>query len=66
VIHIDLKGKKILEESEDFVWVESQAGESWHEFVLDYRSKFWRFWLYVTREMLEPRPVKTLVPTEPK
>ena len=34
VIHIDLKGKKILEENEDFVWVESQAGESWHEFVL--------------------------------
>lgn len=34
VIHIDLKGKKILEENENFVLVESQAGESWHEFVL--------------------------------
>lgn len=34
VIHIDLKGKKIIEENEDFVWVESQAGENWHEFVL--------------------------------
>jgi UDP-N-acetylmuramate dehydrogenase len=34
VIHIDLKGKKILKEDEDFVWVESQAGENWHEFVL--------------------------------
>lgn len=34
VIHIDLKGKKIIDENEDFVWVESQAGESWHEFVL--------------------------------
>ena len=34
VIHIDLKGKKILEEDEDFAWVESQAGENWHEFVL--------------------------------
>jgi UDP-N-acetylmuramate dehydrogenase len=34
VIHIDLKGKKIVEENEDFVWVESQAGENWHEFVL--------------------------------
>ena len=34
VIHIDLKGKKIIEENEEFVWVESQAGESWHEFVL--------------------------------
>ena len=34
VIHIDLKGKKILKEDHDYVWVESQAGENWHEFVL--------------------------------
>lgn len=34
VIHIDLKGKKIIEENDDYVWVESQAGENWHEFVL--------------------------------
>ncbi len=34
VIHIDLKGKKIIKENNDFVWVEGQAGESWHEFVL--------------------------------
>jgi UDP-N-acetylmuramate dehydrogenase len=34
VIHIDLKGKKILKEEADYVWVESQAGENWHEFVL--------------------------------
>ena len=34
VIHINLKGKKIVKEDEDFVWVESQAGENWHEFVL--------------------------------
>ena len=34
VIHIDLKGKKIIKENDDFVWVESQAGEVWHEFVL--------------------------------
>lgn len=34
VIHIDLKGKKIIDEDEDFAWVESQAGENWHEFVL--------------------------------
>jgi len=34
VIHIDLKGKKIIQEDEDYVWVESQAGENWHEFVL--------------------------------
>jgi UDP-N-acetylmuramate dehydrogenase len=34
VIHIDLKGKKIIQENEEHVWVESQAGENWHEFVL--------------------------------
>lgn len=34
VIHIDLKGKKIIKEDEDFVWIESQAGENWHELVL--------------------------------
>jgi UDP-N-acetylmuramate dehydrogenase len=34
VIHVDLKGRKIVKENEDYVWVESQAGESWHEFVL--------------------------------
>jgi UDP-N-acetylmuramate dehydrogenase len=34
VIHIDLKGKKIVEENDDYVWVESQAGEAWHDFVL--------------------------------
>ncbi|PWA07226.1 UDP-N-acetylmuramate dehydrogenase [Flavobacterium psychrotolerans] len=34
VIHVDLKGRKIINENEDSVWVESQAGENWHEFVL--------------------------------
>ena len=34
VIHIDLKGKKILKETDNFVWVESMAGENWHIFVL--------------------------------
>ena len=34
VIHVDLKGKEIIKEDEHFVWVESQAGENWHEFVL--------------------------------
>jgi UDP-N-acetylmuramate dehydrogenase len=34
VIHVDLKGKKVIREDDDFVWVESQAGENWHEFVL--------------------------------
>ncbi|WP_166921792.1 UDP-N-acetylmuramate dehydrogenase [Flavobacterium poyangense] len=34
VIHIDLKGKEIIDENDDFVWVKSQAGETWHDFVL--------------------------------
>lgn len=34
VIHIDLKGIKILQENEDFVFVECQAGENWHKFVV--------------------------------
>jgi len=34
VIHIDLKGKRILKDDDDFVWIESMAGENWHEFVL--------------------------------
>lgn len=34
VIHIDLKGKKIVEENDDYVWIACQAGENWHEFVL--------------------------------
>ena len=34
VIHVDLKGKKIIKETDDFAWVESQAGENWHEFVI--------------------------------
>ncbi len=34
VVHVDLKGKEIIEENEDFVLVKAQAGENWHEFVL--------------------------------
>jgi UDP-N-acetylmuramate dehydrogenase len=34
VIHIDLKGKRIVSEDADFVVVEAQAGENWHEFVI--------------------------------
>ena len=34
VIHVDLKGKTIIKENDTHVWVESQAGENWHEFVL--------------------------------
>lgn len=34
VIYVNLKGKKILQEDADFVWVEGNAGENWHEFVV--------------------------------
>jgi UDP-N-acetylmuramate dehydrogenase len=34
VIHIDLKGKEVLSETEDSVIVRGMAGENWHEFVI--------------------------------
>lgn len=34
VVHIALKGKKIISETEDEVIVEAKAGENWHEFTL--------------------------------
>ena len=34
VIHINIKGKKIINENDDFVWISCNAGENWHEFVL--------------------------------
>ena len=34
VIHIDLKGIQIVREDHDHVWLEAQAGETWHDFVL--------------------------------
>jgi UDP-N-acetylmuramate dehydrogenase len=34
VIHVDLKGKKIISQNDDFVFIECQAGENWHELVL--------------------------------
>lgn len=34
VLYIDIKGKKIVNETDDFVWVSCFAGENWHEFVL--------------------------------
>ncbi len=33
-IHVDIKGRTIIEQTEDAVWVEAKAGENWHEFVL--------------------------------
>ncbi len=34
VIHIDIKGKEVINENEDFVWVKVNAGENWHELIL--------------------------------
>lgn len=34
VIHIDLRGKRVLSRDENHVFVEAAAGENWHEFVL--------------------------------
>lgn len=34
VIHVDIKGKKVIKEDENYVWVQAMAGENWHEFVL--------------------------------
>jgi len=34
VLHINTKGKKILKQDKQHVWVQVQAGENWHEFVL--------------------------------
>jgi UDP-N-acetylmuramate dehydrogenase len=34
VLHINLKGIKLSQETEDFVYVQANAGENWHEVVL--------------------------------
>lgn len=34
VIHINLKGIQIVKQDQNHVWVEAQAGENWHQFVL--------------------------------
>lgn len=34
VLYINIKGKKILRQDDDYVWIECMAGENWHEFVL--------------------------------
>ena len=33
VVHVNLKGREIVEENDDFAIVKAQAGENWHEFV---------------------------------
>ena len=34
VIHIAIKGKEVVAQNEDYVWIKCNAGENWHEFVL--------------------------------
>ncbi len=34
VVHINNKGKEVIKEEGDYVYVKIQAGENWHEFVL--------------------------------
>ncbi|WP_034922490.1 UDP-N-acetylmuramate dehydrogenase [Gillisia sp. CAL575] len=41
VIHIDIKGIEVVRETEEFVFVKSNAGENWHEFVLHTLENNW-------------------------
>jgi UDP-N-acetylmuramate dehydrogenase len=34
VLHIDIRGKEIVQEDDEHVWVRIGAGENWHRFVL--------------------------------
>lgn len=34
VLYINTKGIQIVDEDDDFMWIEAQAGENWHNFVL--------------------------------
>ncbi|HLW41941.1 MAG TPA: UDP-N-acetylmuramate dehydrogenase [Flavobacterium sp.] len=34
VLHINTKGIEVIKEDDEFVWIETQAGEIWHDFVL--------------------------------
>jgi len=34
VVHINIKGKTIIKENDDFAWATVNAGENWHEFIL--------------------------------
>lgn len=34
VIHLNIKGKEIISQDDDFVYIKTHAGENWHEFIL--------------------------------
>jgi len=34
VVHVNIKGKEVIKENDDFAWVTVNAGENWHEFIL--------------------------------
>ena len=34
VLHINIRGREVVKEDEDYVYVKAYAGENWHEFVL--------------------------------
>ena len=35
VLHLNTKGIEVVNEDHDFVWIQAQAGEIWHDFVLN-------------------------------
>lgn len=41
LIHVDIKGKEVLEETKDHVLLQVGAGENWHKLVLDCVEKGW-------------------------
>ena len=41
VLKNELKGIEVVKESDDHIWVEAQAGENWHEFVLTAINNNW-------------------------
>jgi UDP-N-acetylmuramate dehydrogenase len=34
VVHLNIKGKEIIDENPDFVFIKANAGENWHNFIL--------------------------------
>ncbi len=34
VVHVNIKGKKVIHEDEKNVWIKASAGENWHELIL--------------------------------